>query len=1045
MKLSRKLIFLLFLLFLLFGGASLIFDFIYKYPVEYIFDKIVWNIPVSAVFVGLALLLIRKQAIWIKDSYIMTFNQWLAYGFVMGLFIFARLGNNWPFLRIETGNEIVAWHWQNFIYPVKLIDILWLSLLYPLSAIGKRILRNKTTWIYSCYVKIYDSISEKHQECVAYFKKDVSQNDKGFFEEDVPLKDSKEKSKGRDDEKSKLKNSEEDNSLHNEESQQYQKLTNVLVPKLVDQKFQKAFSIGIIGPYGNGKSSFVNHLREEFKDKLKPQRFEIIEFLPAYSHKPEQISTDFFTILASRLKKYHGSLNQSMLTYAAKLIELGVNGKKDIQGLLKPADWFTEKKSASEAYIDLKKIIEKIDIKTIVIIDDVDRLGEGEILEVLRLIRNTANFPNFIFIVAYDKDYVIKTIGPDKDLMYLDKYFQYEMFVPPHRREDLLKSFAKKVLQNKMGLDAEQLEKLREVVNVETLNKTLLDRFVLNYRDVKVLKNTYCASIRLLKEEVDYGDLLHFTLMNRYFPKQVRYIYNNSDELFDPLNSTKKKLEFKKRDFLKKPITVDSFIADIEIKDDSQKKLFKRLFLLLFGIKDDTIEEKCPEPLTEYEKKIGYTESAVKSLRTSDLELSIRNVERTYIYFENFLRDDAISNINWGDKIGTDDFKVYIAEFLSPLSGLKRKGIEKKIENKLKENDKEINSKIKIENAIWACHAVKGAYLESNLIDVLGTNLIVNYPNALANIFGGDNDAFAAFFKKNLWDNTVVSLAYKIVAITELSKDVKAIVSNDPPRYEGKPVYFGSSKEQIKVILISKIKELIKENGIEIQMLQILSAVLDSSLDVVDSDIGFSNYLYSNADRLFDYLEDVKVYYGEKIRFDSAIFKVFTDINKFEKECFDKFPKQEKLIREFHHLLKLHSWRKDKGDGFIPFYFDDRKDLKNSLSEPVMQTIYIDLKEGELTEPITRVKNSEDIKIIKIKDSKCLLEGKHSYLTLIREVMPSFSHKEVSDSLKANKDKFEILSIQTDEDIDKSIIPYCKYNKMIEELKVEEIETEPVI
>jgi predicted KAP-like P-loop ATPase len=274
-----------------------------------------------------------------------------------------------------------------------------------------------------------------------------------------------------------------------------------------------------------------------------------------------------------------------MLAYAAKLIELGVNGKKDIQGLLKPTDWFTENKSASQAYNELKKIIEKIDIKTIVIIDDVDRLGKDEIFEVLRIIRNTANFPNTIFIVAYDKDYGIKMI--DQDLMYLDKYFQYELFVPPHRGEDLLKAFSEMVLHNEMGLGAEQLEKLKEVIKVETLNKTLLDRFVLNYRDVKVLTNIYCATIRLLKEEVDYGDLLHFTLMNRYFPKQVRYIYNNSDELFDPINSTKKKLEFKKRDFLKKPITVDSFIADLNIEEDSQKKLFKRLFIVLFGIKDD--------------------------------------------------------------------------------------------------------------------------------------------------------------------------------------------------------------------------------------------------------------------------------------------------------------------------------------------------------------------------------------------------------------------------------------------------------------------------
>jgi len=971
----------------------------------------------------------------------MSFNQWLAYGFAISLFIIARYCENKGFFVRYLDLSPVKWHWQ-VLYDIKLIDILWLSLIYPLSAIGKLILRNKKNWIYSRYVKIYDSISEKYRD---FIQKETPQNENAFFEEDIALKDSKEKNKSSDDDELKLKGIEKENVLTDDESPQYKELTDVLVPKLVKQKFVKAFSIGIIGPYGIGKSSLVNHLREEFKDKLKTKRFEIVEFLPAYSHKPEQISTDFFTLLASKLKKYHGSLNQSMLSYAAKLIELGVNGKKDVQGLLKPTDWFTENKSASQAYLELKEIFTQIDIKTIVIIDDVDRLGKDEILEVLRIIRNTANFPNTIFLVAYDKDYVVDTIK--KDIMYLDKYFQYELFVPPHRKEDLLRSFSEMVLDHEMGLDDEQLEKLKEVINVETLNKTLLDRFVFNYRDVKVLTNSYCASIRLLKEDVDYGDLLHFTIMNRYFPKQVRCIYNNSEELFDPMNSTKKKLEFKKRDFLKKPITVDSFIADLKIKDDTQRKLFKRLFLLLFAIKDDTKEEECPEPLTVYEKSLGYTESTYKSLRTSDLKLSIRNVERTYIYFENFLRDDDISNINFGDKIGKDDFKAYIAEFLSPLSGLKRKGIEKKIENQLKDIDKSINSEAKIENVIWACHEVRGAYLESNLVEVLSTNIIVNYPNALADIFGGDNDVFAAFFKKNLWDNPHISLAYKIVAILELSVKVEYCISNLPSRYEGKPVYFGSNKEQIKKILISTINEFIKENGFEIQMLKVLAAVLDSSLDVTDSDIGFSKYLYDNPNKLIEYLEAVEYNYKEDFKFSSAIFKVFTNKDKFEKECFGIEGSKELkiIIREFHHLLKLHDIRKDVANlsEFTPFHFNRMKeDVKRNK---VFQSVYVNCKSKEGMPHCTFMDMQEAISTFKLTDYIFVIEGQHSYLNLMEKGLPNYNTSNILDYLKANKDDFEILSIQTPEQINPSIIPYSNYNKMIEELKVEGIKVEPVI
>ncbi|RKE04828.1 KAP family P-loop NTPase fold protein [Marinifilum flexuosum] len=1013
MKPIKKLILPLLLLFLLFGATPLIFDLIYEYPVKYIFDKIVWNNPVKALFVIIAFLLLWVQIRWIKIGYKASYNQWFAFGFVMGLLFFARFGDDWSFLKIEAGNGIVKWYWQPLIYNIKLIDILWLSLLYPLLLIVKRVFPKLYGRLYSRYVKIYDSISEKYPD---FSKKETPQNENAFFEEDIALKDSDEQKFSTD-----------------YESPQYKKLTDVLVPKLENQKFKKAFSIGIIGPYGNGKSSLVNYLKDEFLDKLKYQRVEIIEFLPAYSHNPEQITTDFFTLLASKLKKYHGRLNQSMLTYAAKLLEVRFNGTKDIQGLLKPGNWFSENKSAIQAYQELEKIFTQIDIKTIVIIDDVDRLGKEEILQVLKIIRNTANFPNTIFIVAYDKDYVIKTI--EQDLLYLDKYFQYELFVPPHRREELIQVFSELVLNKETGIESSRLEK---VINLEILNKTLLDKFVFNYRDVKVLTNIYCTNLNLLTEEVDYIDLLHFTLLNRNFPKQVRYIYNNLDEIFK-LDTRDKELTRFIEIKIEKAFdeeNKDNLFKKLEIESDLSKKQFETLFRFLFEDKGDT--HKSPRIEGDYESGYAtdFENAKNKATYSPNKEFTIRNYERFFLYFELLLRGDNISNKDFLDKIETDDFEKYISDILSPLPDLKNKILQKKIEQKLK-NYKKIDNKTKIKNAIWACHKVRGAYLESNLIDVLATKLIVNYPNALADIFGGDNDAFAAFFKKNLWDNPEIDLPYKIVEIIKLSD----ISSND----EGKPLYFGSSKEQIKEILISKTKEFIKEFGINIQVLRILAAVLDSSLNVTDGDIEFSDYLYTNQDQLFEYLKIVEKFYHEGFEFSSAIFKVFTP-KDFKDKCFGTEGSSELkiLIREFHHLLELHDLRKDNKriNSFTPFYFSKYKNADSSNSEN--QSVYVDCKKGGLIGIVSTEIGSVDIAPKKITDTIYLLEGKLSYLDLIEKLMPNFNHSNIVNYLEANKDNFEILSIQTNKKLDQSIISCSKYNKMIADLKEKTMSVEPV-
>lgn len=68
-----------------------------------------------------------------------------------------------------------------------------------------------------------------------------------------------------------------------------------------------------------------------------------------------------------------------------------------------------------EPFIDeykgkIEKGLKQMDRPIVVTIDDLDRLASAELFEVLRLIRNTAAFPNLIYVVCYDKDYVVRQI-----------------------------------------------------------------------------------------------------------------------------------------------------------------------------------------------------------------------------------------------------------------------------------------------------------------------------------------------------------------------------------------------------------------------------------------------------------------------------------------------------------------------------------------------------------------------------------------------------------------------------------------------------------
>ncbi len=50
-------------------------------------------------------------------------------------------------------------------------------------------------------------------------------------------------------------------------------------------------------------------------------------------------------------------------------------------------------------------------LKIIVSIDDIDRLSEEEIIAVFQLVKALGDFPNTIYILAFDYDVVVRALG----------------------------------------------------------------------------------------------------------------------------------------------------------------------------------------------------------------------------------------------------------------------------------------------------------------------------------------------------------------------------------------------------------------------------------------------------------------------------------------------------------------------------------------------------------------------------------------------------------------------------------------------------------
>ena len=204
-----------------------------------------------------------------------------------------------------------------------------------------------------------------------------------------------------------------------------------LVDRILGTKIgEESFSVGISGEWGTGKTTFLNVVAGALEKFLPEKVATLVWFKPWDSSSPWQIVTDFFSQLVEKIGPQYSVVRKPMLKYAELL--KAFDAKKPIVYFADVYDKHRERsidslKSVISGYLkSYGKIIP-------VLIDDMDRLSGDEIAEVLRLIRNTADFPNIVYITAYDKGYVeaqLQKKGIPNPGIYIEKFFSVEFALP---------------------------------------------------------------------------------------------------------------------------------------------------------------------------------------------------------------------------------------------------------------------------------------------------------------------------------------------------------------------------------------------------------------------------------------------------------------------------------------------------------------------------------------------------------------------------------------------------------------------------------------
>lgn len=184
--------------------------------------------------------------------------------------------------------------------------------------------------------------------------------------------------------------------------------------------YERSLTVGVIAPWGRGKSSFINLLREglEFCEEI------IVVFNPRGSKSVSSIPEDFFDAFAKELSRHYLGFGLLLARYTKHI------------GLLNQYTWTRPLGSLLTLLLPGKeqeavnRTLRELGKRVYVLLDDLDRLSGEEILEVLKLMDRSASFSNTVFITAYDKAYVNNVLKKHLDHglahSFIDKYISWE-------------------------------------------------------------------------------------------------------------------------------------------------------------------------------------------------------------------------------------------------------------------------------------------------------------------------------------------------------------------------------------------------------------------------------------------------------------------------------------------------------------------------------------------------------------------------------------------------------------------------------------------
>ena len=351
--------------------------------------------------------------------------------------------------------------------------------------------------------------------------------------------------------------------LENEDTLDRCKFSKNFAKTLNDFKTNETFTIGLFGEWGSGKTSIVNMALNELEELQKNEvdKIIVLKFEPWHFTSSTQLFNQFLITLANKfISKKTKALNQvgqalgkysSAFEYAemipvpilnqvvAKLGKWGANKiGESLQNNLEAKDILKQKDA-------VVKILQNLNQKILIVIDDIDRLDNEQIRQVFQLVSAVAKFPNTIYLLVFDKNIVVKALekvqeGDGED--YLKKVIQVPIQIPEIKTNKLFETLFNRL--DKILNEHPQIRLYQD--HWAFIFKYCIEPFIKNLRDISRLSNALEFKITNIADEIDFADIVGISALELREPKVYEWVKTHKNKLvgaFDGWSSYNKKVE----------------------------------------------------------------------------------------------------------------------------------------------------------------------------------------------------------------------------------------------------------------------------------------------------------------------------------------------------------------------------------------------------------------------------------------------------------------------------------------------------------------------